>query len=146
SFIKLSSSCDIELPDGSNLTGQIVSRLPSITPGSQTQRFIIHPVGESNLPENLIAKIRIIKRIIPNAILLDKSCILADEVMQNFWVMKMANDSIALKIPVIIGFTSGNDIEIKSPVFSFTDLFLSSGNYGLGDTVKVKITKKTISK
>ena len=146
SFIKPSSSCAIELPDGSKLTGQITSRLPSITPGSQTQRFIIHLVAEPNLPENLIVKIRIIKRIIPNAVLLDKTCILADEVMQNFWVMKMVNDSIAVKTPVTIGLMSENDIEIKSPVFSPLDLFLSSGNYGLGDTVKVKITKKTIFK
>jgi len=146
SFIKPSSSCNIELPDGTNLTGQIVSHMPSMTPGSQTQRFIIHPVGIQNLPENLIAKIRIIKRVIPNAVLLSKSCILADEVMQNFWVMKMVNDSVAVKVPITIGLTSENDIEIKSPVFSRLDLFLSSGNYGLGDTVKVKVTKKTISK
>jgi hypothetical protein len=146
SFIKPSSSCDIELPDGTNLTGQVVSHMPSMTPGSQTQRFIIHPLGKQNLPENLIAKIRIIKRVIPNAVLLSKSCILADEVMQNFWVMKMVNDSVAVKVPITIGLTSENDIEIKSPVFSRSDLFLSSGNYGLGDAVKVKVTQKTISK
>jgi hypothetical protein len=146
SFIKPSSSCDIELPDGTNLTGQVVSHMPSMTPGSQTQRFIVHPLGKQNLPENLIAKIRIIKRVIPNAVLLSKSCILADEVMQNFWVMKMVNDSVAVKVPITIGLTSENDIEIKSPVFSRSDLFLSSGNYGLGDAVKVKVTQKTISK
>jgi hypothetical protein len=98
------------------------------------------------MPENLIAKIRIVKRVIPKATLLNKSCILTDEVMQNFWVMKMVNDSIAVKVPVITGLSSGNDIEIKSPAFSPSDLFLSSGNYGLGDTVTVIVSKKIITR
>jgi len=98
------------------------------------------------MPENLIVKIRIIKRIIPKAVLLNKSCILADEVLQHFWVMKLVSDSVAVKIPVTTGLSDGNDIEIKAPVFSTSDLFLSSGNYGLGDTVKVTITKKMSSR
>jgi hypothetical protein len=146
SFIKLSSSCEISLPDGHTLKGRIFSRLPSMMPGSQTQRYIIHPVETQNMPENLIAKIRILKRVIPKAVLLSKSCILADEVMQHFWVMKLVSDSVAVKIPVTTGLNSGNDIEITSPAFSPSDLFLSSGNYGLGDTVKVAVTGKMIFK
>ncbi len=146
SFIRLFSSCEISLPDGHTLNGRIFSRLPSITSGSQTQRYIIRPVEAQNMPENLIAKIRILKRIIPKALLLNKSCILADEVMQHFWVMKLVSDSVAVKIPVTTGLSDGNDIEITSPVFSPSDLFLSSGNYGLGDTVKVTVTKKMISR
>jgi hypothetical protein len=141
-FVKISSSCEITLPGGHTMSGKIFSRLPSITPGSQTQRFIIHPAEIQNMPENLIAKIRIVKQTIPKAVLLNKSCILADEVMQHFWVMKMISDSVAVKIPVTTGLTSGNDIEITSPSFLPSDRFLSSGNYGLEDTVKVTITNK----
>jgi hypothetical protein len=146
SFIKSDASCEIDLPDGQVLTGKIYSRLPSMTPGSQTQRYIIHPTESRNLPENLIAKVRIVKRVISKAVLLNKACILADEVMKNFWVMKMIKDTLAVKVPVTTGLSSGNDIEIKSPVFSPSDLFLSSGNYGLGDTVTVVVTKKMINK
>jgi HlyD family secretion protein len=146
SYIKLSTFCEISLPDGHMLNGRIYSRLPSITPGSQTQRYIIRPVETQNMPENLIAKIKILKRVIPKAILINKSCILADEVMQHFWMMKLVSDSVAIKIPVTTGLSSGNDIEITSPNFSASDLFLSSGNYGLGDTVKVAVTKKMISR
>ena len=145
SFIKLFSSCEILLPDGHTLGGRIFSRLPSMTPGSQTQRYIIHPVETQNMPENLIVKIRILKRVIPKAVLLNKACILADEVMQHFWVMKLVSDSVAVKIPVTTGLSSGNDIEITSPAFFPSDLFLSSGNYGLGDTVKVAVKNKNIS-
>jgi hypothetical protein len=142
-LIKVSSSCEISLPGGHILKGIIHSRLPSMTPGSQTQRFIIRPFEAQNLPENLIAGIRIVKRVIPKATLLNKSCILADEVMKNFWVMKLVNDSMAVKVPVTTGLTSGDDIVITSPVFSPTDLFLSSGNFGLGDTAKVTVSKRS---
>jgi biotin carboxyl carrier protein len=146
SFIKLDAYCEIDLPDGQVLTGKIYSRLSSMSPGSQTQRYLIRSDETQNMPENLIAKIRIVKRVIPKAVLLNKACVLADEVMKNFWVMKMINDSVAVKVPVTTGLGSGNDIEIKSPVFSPSDLFLSSGNYGLGDTVTVVVTKKMITK
>jgi len=62
--------------------------------------------------------------------------------MEHFWVMKLISDSVAVKIPVTTGLSSGTDIEVTSPVFTSSDRFLSSGNYGLGDTVKVVITKK----
>lgn len=142
SSVKLSGSCEISLPDGHTMKGILFSRLPSIAPGSQTQRYIIHTSGTQNMPENLIAKIRIVKQTIPEAVLLSKSCILADEVMQHFWVMKMISDSVAVKIPVTTGLMSGDDIQITSPSFSASDFFLSSGNYGLGDTVKVTVIKK----
>jgi hypothetical protein len=142
SSVKLSSPCEILLPDGHKLSGRIYSRLPSMTPGSQTQRYIIHPVETQNVPENLVAKIRILRKVIPKAVLLNKSCILSDEVMQHFWVMKLISDSIAVKIPVTTGLNSGDDIEIISPDISASDQFLSSGNYGLGDTVNIVVTKR----
>ena len=142
-YIKISSSCEILLPDDRKIKGVIISRLPSVTPGSQTQRFVIRVGENKNLPENLIAKIRIVKRVIPNATLLSKSCILADEVMRHFWVMKLINDSMAVKVPVVKGLDNGEDVEITDPKFSSGDLFLASGNYGLGDTAKVMVVKKT---
>jgi hypothetical protein len=140
-FIKPSSFCDVILQDGRDLKGTVYSRLPSVTPGSQTQRFILHVAGGQNLPENLIAKIRIVKRVIPDAALLSKSCILSDEVMQHFWVMKLVNDSVAVKVPVTTGIVNGDEVEIVNPAFSAADRFLASGNYGLGDTAKVMVVR-----
>jgi hypothetical protein len=140
SLIRISSNCEISLPDGNRIQGTIHSRLPSMAPGSQTQRFLIRPSESRNLPENLIAGIRIVKQIIPKATILGKSCILTDEVMKNYWVMKVISDSMAVRVPVTTGLTSGDDIQITSPVFSPADRFLSSGNFGLGDTAKIVIT------
>ena len=61
--------------------------------------------------------------------------------MENFWVMKLINDSTAIKVPVNRGISSGNRIEILSPLFSHGDRLISTGSYGLPDTANVSIIK-----
>jgi hypothetical protein len=95
-----------------------------------------------DIPENLIARIRVVRKTVPAAVTLPKACILSDEVMKHFWVMKLANDSTAVRVNVVIGLAEGNNIEITDPVFTENDLFLASGNYGLADSVKVKVVGK----
>jgi hypothetical protein len=141
-FIRQGNSCELLLPGNETLMATIKSVLPSMTGSSQTQRVILQPHAESFLPENLIAKVKIVKDIRQNAVILPKSCILSDEIMKNFWVMKLVNDSTAVKIPVITGVTNADSAEILSPVLDPKDLFLSSGNYGLGDSVTVKVIHK----
>ena len=135
-------TCEILLSDGQKITGTIKSRLSAMSGNSQTLKFIIEPRTNQNLPENLVAKIRIISRVVPNATILPKSSVLTDEVMKKFWVMKLINDSTAIKIPVKIGISEGEVVEITDPVFSPADRIMLTGNYGLGDTVKVIVTTK----
>jgi hypothetical protein len=61
--------------------------------------------------------------------------------MKNYWVMKLINDSTAVKVLVTTGISEKDYVQIKMPVFKDSDLFLSSGNYGLGDTANVKVIK-----
>ncbi len=139
--LKLNTRCDIILPEGHLLHGIIKSRLPSMAGSSQTERFIVKLTDSASLPENLIAKIRILAEYVNNAVSLPKSSILADETMNNFWVMKLINDSTAVKVPVETGISNNGYVQIKNPLLKDTDFFLTSGNYGLGDTAKVKVIK-----
>ena len=139
SYVKMNTSCKILLPDGDSVPGRIISRLPSMTEGSQTQQFMVRPESFHNIPENLIAKIRVTREYKPEATVLPQSCILTDEVMKNFWVMKLINDTVAVRTNVVTGLKEGNDVEILQPSLGRGDLFLASGNYGLGDTVIVEI-------
>ena len=103
---------------------------------SQTERFIVRLAEPKNLPENLTGKIRIVKESVKSAISLPKSCILTDETMQQFWVMKLINDSMAVKVPVTTGITDGEYVQVTRPVFNtFRSVFnirqLWSGRYSL---------------
>jgi hypothetical protein len=137
--IKINSICEILLPDGDSIPAFIGSRLPSMSESPQTQQYIINPRSTKEIPENLIAKIRVIKMTVPQAVTLPRSCVLSDEVMKHFWVMKLENDTTAVRINVTPGLVEGNDIEISDPAFSEKDLFLASGNYGVSDTLTVKV-------
>ena len=111
---------------------------------SQTERFIVGMEKPASLPENLTGKIRIVKESVKSATSLPKSCILTDETMQQFWVMKLINDSSAVKVTVTTGIKEEEYVQIIQPEFKMSDLFLASGNYGLGDTVYVKVLYKII--
>jgi hypothetical protein len=144
-LIRLLSPCDIVLPDSRSIRGIIETRFPSMSVNSQTERYLVRLAKPESLPENLTVKIRIVKESVDSALSLPKQCILTDETMQHFWVMKLISDSVAVKVPVTTGITQGDYIQITKPSFIASDLFLATGNYGLGDTVHVRIVNKTLN-
>lgn len=129
----------LSLPDGELLKGEVSAIMPFIDSASQTQQIVLTVNPPHPLPENLIAKVRIIKTSKVNTLSLPKSAVLTNETESAYWVMKMINDSVAVKIPVTKGIETDSSIEILSPRFLPTDRILVTGNYGLDDTAKVKI-------
>ncbi|HEY9534741.1 MAG TPA: HlyD family efflux transporter periplasmic adaptor subunit [Mucilaginibacter sp.] len=129
----------LTLSDGTKLTGQVASSMPMVDTLAQTQGVVVKVNSLQPLPENLIAKARIIKSAKLNAAMLPKSAVLANETLSAFWVMKVINDSTAIKVPVTKGIETSAKIEIVSPVFQPADRVIETGNYGLPDTAKIKI-------
>ncbi len=140
-YLKKNKSCKILLPDGSQLDAVIQSDLPVMDVNNQTQNFVIRPIGSDNLPEGLIARVKIETDQKSNALMLPKAAVLTDEKEENFWVMKLINDSLAVKVPVTIGLQNDENKEILTPAFSANDRIILNGNYGLTDTAKIKIVK-----
>jgi multidrug efflux pump subunit AcrA (membrane-fusion protein) len=142
SFVKIGADVEIVLPGDSILKGKITGSLPEVDAVSQTQQFVVKAMTNQNLPENLIAKVRIIKSTKQNALLIPKEALLSNETQTEFWVMKLINDSTAVKVNVKLGIQSEDQTEITDPVFSPKDRILLSGNYGIPDTAKVSIQQK----
>ncbi len=138
-FIMDKKALELLLPDGEMLIGTISGSMPSMDPGSQTQSIILRVNSSHAIPENLIATVKIVKSSKASSNSLPKSAVLADETQTEFWVMKMLNDSIAIKTPVKKGIETNDRIEIIAPLFSIEDKILISGNFGLSDSAKVKI-------
>jgi hypothetical protein len=130
------------LPDGEKLIGSISGSMPSMDAASQTQNIILKVTTSHALPENLIAKVKVVKSYKGNTNSLPKTAILTDETQSEFWVMKMFNDSAAAKVVIKKGIETTDRIEIVSPSFTAADRILVTGNYGLGDTAKVQIVKE----
>lgn len=141
STLQRNQSMQLTLPDGEKLNAQVSSIMPAVDSLSQTQSIVLRVNSSHPIPENLIAKARLIKAEKSNTVSLPKSAVLANETQTEFWVMKLINPTTAVKIPVTKGIETSDRIEILSPKFSTNDKIVVTGNYGLADTAKVKIVQ-----
>lgn len=136
---------NLVLPDSTILNGVISQIMPSLDSISQTQKVLIKIPSATLIPENLIAQVTLLKSTANNPSL-PKEAILSDASQHFFWVMKLINDSTAVKIPIRKGFESDTRVEILSPNFTAQDRILLTGNYGLEDTAKVIVKNNEVSK
>jgi multidrug efflux pump subunit AcrA (membrane-fusion protein) len=142
STVKINQDVQLTLPDGEKINGKITSFMPTVDTAAQTQGVVIKINGDKQIPENLIAKARVIRTSKQNTASLPKSAILTNETQTEFWVMKLINPTTAIKVPVKKGIEVDDRVEILSPKFSPQDKIIVTGNYGLADTAKVKIVKQ----
>jgi multidrug efflux pump subunit AcrA (membrane-fusion protein) len=139
--IKIGQNCEINLPGGDNLSGRIDKSVPSVDPTSQTQAFLIKLLKYRELPENLNVFVKIPFRTFKNALVLPKSSIMTNVTEDTFWIMKLVNDTTAIRIDVNRGIETDSLFQILSPKLNLSDMIISSGSYGLPDTAKVEIVK-----
>lgn len=140
-YVSTGKTLQVDLPDGSHLNGIVSNIMPNVDSVSQTQSVLIKVNSARTIPQNLIAKVRVVKSQKSNAVSLPKQAVLTDESQTNFWVMKMIDSVTAVKVPVVKGLETNDRVEIVRPPFSPDDKILLTGNYGLSDTAKVKIMK-----
>jgi multidrug efflux pump subunit AcrA (membrane-fusion protein) len=138
-YIVNKKTLEMLLPDGEKMTGIISGNMPSMDATAQTQQVMLRVNTTHAIPENLIAKVKLVKSSRGNANSLPKAAVLSNETQDEFWVMKMIDSATAAKVLVKKGIETDNLVEIIAPVFSATDKILVTGNYGLGDTAKVKV-------
>jgi multidrug efflux pump subunit AcrA (membrane-fusion protein) len=141
SLIEKRNSCSLKLPDNSVITGIIKGKLPEMNVQAQTISYLVKPVTSSRLPQNLIAVASIIKNSKENAAVLPKPAVLGNEALTEFWVMKLVNDTTAVKVIVKKGIETNNEVEITDPLFNPSDRVILTGNYGLPDTSSIIIMK-----
>jgi biotin carboxyl carrier protein len=141
-YIEKNRNCRIILPDNRQINGTITGKLPEMDMQSQTMRYIVKPQSDERLPGNLIASINLVKSTNEKAMVLPKKAVLGDETQTEFWVMKLLNDSTAIKIVVSKGFENNDEVEITKPEFLPSDRIVLTGNYGLPDTARVTIIKE----
>jgi biotin carboxyl carrier protein len=138
-YVKKNASCIITLPDNTSINARLETPIMQANTGLQTIPYMAKPEADIYIPESIIATAKLITYRNNAANVLPKGAVLSDELMKSFWVMKLMNDSTAIKVPVMIGEQNDSLIEIKRPLFDSNDKILVSGNYGLGDTMLVKV-------
>ncbi|MEO6453438.1 MAG: efflux RND transporter periplasmic adaptor subunit [Ginsengibacter sp.] len=136
-YLMNNKQVELTLPDGERLQGLVQTSMPFMDSVSQTQGVTIKINTTHQIPPGLVAKVKIIKVSKASASSLPKAAVLSDETQSEFWVMKMIDDSTAIKVSVKTGVETTDKIEILSPEFSPKDKILLTGNFGLPDTALV---------
>jgi biotin carboxyl carrier protein len=139
--INIGQNCEITLPGGEKLNGIIYRSVPSVDPSSQTQAYLIKLLKQVELPENLNVFVKIPFRTFSNAIVLPKSSVMTNVTEDTFWIMKLVNDTTALRIGIKRGIETDSLTQILSPKLSLSDRVISSGAYGLPDTASVEVLR-----
>ena len=140
-YVTPNSNIELTLPDGTKLKGITGNAMPSVDAASQTQNIVIKVPGANKIPENLIAKVKIIKVNKPNTFSLPKEAILTNDTQSEFWIMKLTDSTTAVKVPIKKGIEVKDRVEILEPRLTPADKILVTGNYGLPDTAKVNIVQ-----
>jgi multidrug efflux pump subunit AcrA (membrane-fusion protein) len=140
-FLSSNKQIQLKLPDASILNGTIESPLPTVDPVAQTQRYIISVNNSQNIPENLIAKVNLVKQSKSNTVSVAKEAVLSNEIQTEFWIMKLLDSNTAVRIDIKKGTENNNSVEVLEPKLSVNDKIVLTGHYGLSDTAKVVIIK-----
>jgi len=145
-LISENGSYRLKLPDGRYLSARVAKKIPSIDPVNQTQKFILEFNNKTELPANLNIGVLIPLKSYVDAIALPKSAVMANETQTEFWVMKLMNDSIAVKFPIRKGIEMDSLVQVEEPRISLTDRFVVNGAYGLPDSVKIALPQNNPGK
>ena len=143
-YISVGQQLAVTLPDATSRIATVQKFSPTVDATSQTQNVVLKINGKQDIPENLIVKVRINKTSSSKTISLPKSAVLSDETETDFWIMKMINANTAIKVPIKKGIQTEDKIEILSPILTRDDKILLTGNYGVADTIKVKVIKNEL--
>ena len=140
-YVSINEELTVILPDSTLVKAKVQKYMPSVDATSQTQSVILKVIGKHDIPENLIVKVRINKSSNSKTVSLPKAAVLSNETETDFWIMKMINNNTAIKIPIKKGVETPDKVEILTPILTSEDKILLSGNYGVADTIKVKVIK-----
>jgi multidrug efflux pump subunit AcrA (membrane-fusion protein) len=133
------SICQVYLPDGEIRQAVIQRIIPSVDPVSQTQTFLLRPEILSTLPENLNVDVRLPLQTFKDAVILPRRAVMSNETQSRFWVMRLIDDSTAVRVDVQKGIENDSLIQIVMPDLRPADWIISDGAYGLPDTARVTI-------
>jgi len=141
SLLKPGIVCKLFLTDKTAINGVIYQILPVIDEVNQTQNVLIKPVSNRQLPENLNLTVQMLQTKHTRICIVPKDAVMTNENQTEFWVMKIVNGNLALKIDVKKGIENDNSIEVLSTDLKNNDLVITEGAYGLADSTIVKMEK-----
>ena len=141
SLVKKGTRCRLVLDENTKFEGIVYQILPTVDEANQTQQILIKPLTNKKLPENLNLAVEILKARHNNSCLISRDAVMTNETQSKFWVMKVVNNKLAIKVPFRKGIENDNMVEALSSGLTNADRVITEGAYGLNDSTVVKVIK-----
>lgn len=139
--IDIGTICEIILQNEKTITTKITGILPIIDPIAQSQNFLI-ALPDEDLPENLNVQVRTIYKEKKNALTIPHEALQTNELLTDFWVMKVIHDTLAVKQKVIPLLHNDSLVQIQSDNIKLNDEVITEGSYQMQDSTLVSIQKQ----
>lgn len=140
-YVTIGTNCEIILQNEEIITAKITGKLPTIDPLAQSQIFLI-ALPDGDLPENLNVQVKTIYREDASAMTIPKTALQTNELLTEFWVMKVVNDTLSRKQKVTPLLRNDSLVQIKSENLKINDLVITEGGYQMQDSTIVSIKKQ----
>lgn len=134
--------CSVILPDGSAIAGTISGKLPAAESQDQTEAYLIEPGRPVSLAENINLDVQFTAEKLQDVLFVPEKAVLGNEEQTRFWVMKLLNDSMCIKVPVEKGLEQDSLIQIIANGLTTSDKIITDGGYGLADSARVQVINK----
>ena len=139
-YVSIGSSCEIVLQNEKSISAKITGTLPTIDPVAQSQSFLIALPNE-DLPENLNVQVRMIYREDTKAMTVPKSALQTNELLTEYWVLKLTNDSVVIKHSVTPKLKNDSLVQIESNGLQIGDKVVTIGGYQMQDSTIISVQK-----
>ncbi len=142
--IKVGTPCQILVPKKKAIDiidAEVTGKLPVIDSINQTQAFLI-ALPDQQLPEKLNVQIRTVLRQDSTALSIPQGALQTNELMTQFWVLKVVNDTLAIKEKVTPQLQNDSIVQISSENVKKGDQVVTEGSYQMRDSTRVKIMER----
>ncbi len=140
-YVSVGSSCEIVLQGEESISSKITGTLPTIDPVAQSQSFLISLPNE-DLPENLNVQVRMVYREDAKAMTVPKTAVQTNELLTEYWVLKLTKDSMAIKHSVTPKLKNDSLVQIESNGLQLGDKVVTEGSYQMQDSTLISLKKQ----
>ncbi len=139
--VNIGTPCRVIIQGHPEIETQIISVLTSTDSIGQAQQYLVR-LPDSNLPENLNVQVRIISEKSENGLTIPHEALQTNELLTDFWVFKVQDDTLAIKKIVKPLLQSDSLVQIAADEVGENDKVIIQGGYQMQDSTRVRIEKE----
>ncbi len=131
--------CKVIFPNGKSIIGLIGASLPAANDDDQTNAYLVKLANSQNISENVHVKVNVSMDKVSKGLFVPASAVYSNEELTRHWVLKVANDTLAIRMPIEEGLKKDSQVQIIGKGIDVSDRIVYKGGYALTDSALINI-------